>query len=118
MFTCAGALQVAPPSLDVESTTAEPPLPANRESCHTTYSCPVAGLIAGSGMSSPVRDGAGGVLVSGSTFAGSTTSPAWSELITCGEVQVAPPSAEDTNATFSPRCCCRFDLFWMRSKKL
>src|ERR1051325_9396170 len=87
-FTRAGALQVAPPLLEVEMTTSSFVKPLKRLSCQTTYSWPLFGLIAGSGLMSPVRDGAGGAFVSGSRLFGSTTPAVCRAAITLGLLQV------------------------------
>src|SRR5216684_2912213 len=98
-----GVLHVWPPSVDVEMVTSSWAPPLNRESCQTTYNCPVRASIAGSGVRSPVRIGAGAALVRGSTLLGSLT-----PMLSIGETmvgpdQVSPPSVEVMTATFWPR---------------
>src|SRR5205823_1294315 len=72
---------------------------------------------AGSGMMSPVRDGAGGAPVSGSRLLGSNTPTVCNDAITVGLLQVAPPSVDLTNATLLPRWRPELDAFWIRLKK-
>ncbi len=66
MFTRFGAVQVVSPSADVEIATSSNAPPLNRESSQVTYTCPVCGATASSGMLAPTRSGAGGVSVRGS----------------------------------------------------
>src|SRR5450756_1404767 len=68
-------------------------------------------------MMSPVRDGAGGALVSGLRLLGSDTPAVSRAAITEGLVQVAPPSVDLTYATLYPRWPPAFEKFWIRLKK-
>ena len=93
VLTCFGALQVAPPLVEVEIATSSKWPPLKRESCQTAYSWPVAGSMAGSGMMSPVR--------TASPVLGSVTPTVCMFAMTFGLVQVFPPSVDLTKASLN-----------------
>src|SRR5262249_5627153 len=98
-LTRLGIDHVAPPSSDAETAISSTPL--KRESCQTTYRFPPLSM-AGAGRMSPVRRGAGALSVRGSTLFGSATPTDNSGEISCGSVQLSPPSVDFCTATLNP----------------
>jgi hypothetical protein len=98
LLIAAGALQVLPPSVDLEITTWLTAPPVNRASSQTTYSSPVLASMATEGRPAPVRRRAPLVAMSKSK----PSANCWAETVV-GCDQVVPPSDDLMKPTLTPR---------------
>ena len=94
LLMAAGALQVFPPSVDVEITAWLTAPPVNRASSQTTYSCPVLASMATEGRPAPVRRSA--------PLVAKSFGVCWAETVVAFD-QVVPPSDDETKPTLRPR---------------